>query len=97
MSNETLDDLETSHGSLREWLEVTLIEPSRTLSFQGVEFTGLPVSHSQGALGYLIKTAQSSVAYIPDTGPLPESCKSQIWGVDNLVLDATFNRSLKKS
>ncbi len=91
MSKQTLDELEKSHGSVREWLEVVLIEPSCTLSYPGVVLTGLPVSHSPGALGYLINTAQSRTAYIPDTGPLPESCKSHIRGVDNLVLDATFN------
>lgn len=90
MSRETLDDLEKSHGSMEQWLDVTLIEPSHTLSFHGVEITGLPVSHSPGALGYLIKTEKCRTAYIPDTGPLPELCRSYLRGVDNLLLDATF-------
>jgi phosphoribosyl 1,2-cyclic phosphate phosphodiesterase len=90
MSKETLEDLERMHGSMGQWLDVTLLEPSLTLSLQGVEFTGLQVSHSPGALGYLIKTEKNRTAYIPDTGPLPESCKSYLRGVDNLLLDSTF-------
>lgn len=90
MSKITLDELEKEHCSIREWLEVTVIEPFQMLRYQGVEFTGLPVSHSPGVLGFLITTAQNRTAYIPDTGPLPESCKSLIRGVDNLALDATF-------
>jgi phosphoribosyl 1,2-cyclic phosphate phosphodiesterase len=91
MSWETLDELEKADDSVREWLEVTLIEPFHTQSYSGVEFTGLPVSHSPGTLGYMITTKNGRTAYIPDTGPLPEECKSLIRGVDNLVLDATFN------
>lgn len=90
MSRETLAELEKAHGSMGEWLDVTLIEPSQTLTLQGIEFTGLPVSHSPGALGFLIKTDRCRTAYIPDTGPLPESCRSYLRGVDNLLLDATF-------
>lgn len=90
MSRETLAELEKAHGSMKQWLDVTLIEPSLSLSLQGVEFTGLPVSHSPGALGYLIKTEKSRTAYIPDTGPLPESCRSHLRGLDNLLLDSTF-------
>ncbi len=90
MSRETLDDLERAHGSAGQWLDVTLMEPFRTLFLDGAEFTGLPVSHSPGALGYLIKTEKCRTAYIPDTGPLPESCRSYLRGVDNLLLDATF-------
>ncbi|MBU5613849.1 MBL fold metallo-hydrolase [Geomonas azotofigens] len=91
MTKETLEELEKSHGSLKDWLQVTLVAPGVTLKYPGIEFTALPASHAPGTLGYLINTAGVSTAYLPDNGPLTPWCAARLRGVDNLVLDATFH------
>ena len=90
MSRETLEQLEQSHGSMAEWLEVTVIEPAQTVQVTGAAFTALAVSHSPGALGYLLQRDDFKAAYIPDTGSLPDATMSLLKGIDRLILDATF-------
>ena len=90
MSRETMEQLEQSHGSMVEWLDITIIEPEQPLSLSGFSITGLCVSHSPGTFGYLIVNNSFKVAYIPDTGPLPDHTKTILKEIDRLILDATF-------
>ena len=41
-------------------------------------------------MGFLMETADQSTAYIPDTGPLPDSTRDKLDGIDTLILGATF-------
>jgi len=91
MSRETKEQLELSHGSMMDWLDITVIEPGHAVSFSGVEYTCLQVSHSPGTVGYLIKHNNFKMAYISDSGPLPEHTMSVLQGIDCLALDATFH------
>lgn len=90
MSAQTLHELEKSHGPMEEWLDVTLLEPGQTIERAGLEITALEVSHSPGCLGYLVASGGRRTAYLPDTGPLPQSTKARLRRVDDLILDCTF-------
>jgi phosphoribosyl 1,2-cyclic phosphate phosphodiesterase len=90
MSEKTRQQLEQSHGPLGEWMEITLLEPGQTLERSGLAVTALEVSHAPGCLGYLISKEGSRTAYLPDTGPLPQSTRARLRQVDNLILDCTF-------
>ncbi len=90
MSPETLEELESCHGSLKEWMDVVPLQPGGTLWRNGVSITAVEVAHSRGTLGYMIGTETGRTAYLPDTGPLPDRTKVLLTGVENLILDATF-------
>lgn len=66
------------------------IEPFQQLDFDGVSYTALPASHCPDALGYLIETGQSKVAYFPDTGPLSAEVLERLQGLSALIHDSTF-------
>lgn len=90
MSRETMEQLEQSQGSMAEWLDITIIEPEQPLCISEFTITGLRVSHSPGTFGYLIENSSFKVAYIPDTGPLPDHTLTMLKEIDWLILDATF-------
>jgi phosphoribosyl 1,2-cyclic phosphate phosphodiesterase len=90
MSEKTLVQLEAHYGQVRDWLDVTLVEPGQRISLGQINVTALQVSHSPGTLGYLLDCLGSYTAYIPDTGPLPPETRDQLFGVDRLILDGTF-------
>jgi phosphoribosyl 1,2-cyclic phosphate phosphodiesterase len=90
MSGETRDHLEKIHGNLDTWLDITLLEPGRSVRFKDLSLTPLRVSHAPGTFGYLIETPDLRTAYIPDTGKLPDETLEMIDGIDVLILDATF-------
>ena len=67
-----------------------VIEPYRMHMFDGVRYTGLPVTHAPGTYGYLIETPDTRMFYASDTGRLPEQTADLVRGVDILAMDATF-------
>lgn len=90
MSSETLEELQSRHGSVEEWMDVVPIQPGETVHRFGVSITAVEVAHSRGTLGYLIDTRAERTAYLPDTGPLPHRMRDLLTGIENLILDATF-------
>ena len=90
MSRETQEQLETIHGKLPEWMNLTLLYPNQVIQVGNTAYTALNVSHAEGTFGYLIDTQGSKTAYIPDTGPLPEETMDRLKGIDRLIIDATF-------
>jgi phosphoribosyl 1,2-cyclic phosphate phosphodiesterase len=90
MSPETLAELESRHGSVKEWMDVIPLQPGEMLQRAGVSITAVEVAHTQGTLGYLMSTRANRTAYLPDTGPLPNRTRGLLSGIDNLILDATF-------
>lgn len=90
MSSQTREQLELQHGPLDRWMDVTTMEPGQTLERAGASISALEVSHASGSIGFLISHQGCRAAYLPDTGPLPETTKKQLVGVDNLILDCTF-------
>lgn len=55
-----------------------------------VTITGLEASHGIETAGVLVRSANTSIAYFPDTAGLPEATLQQVEGVDWLICDATF-------
>ena len=90
MSPETLEVLESRHGSVEEWMDVVPLQPGETLQRFGVSITAVEVAHSPGTLGFLIGTRAGRTAYLPDTGSLPHRTRDLLTGIENLILDATF-------
>ena len=91
MSRETLEEVEVRCGSVQDWLDVTVVEPGQWVTLGDLKVTTIDVSHSPGALGYLISYQGMETAYIPDTGPLPLETMQRLYGVDRLIIDATFS------
>lgn len=66
------------------------LAPFQTHEFDGVRYTGLPVSHAPGTFGYLLETPGTSLFYASDTAALPPETAERIRGVDVLAMDATY-------
>ena len=90
MTHETWAQLEKREGYAPEWVDTIFLEPGQMHQRSDVAVAALEVSHSSGCVGYLISSEDGRTAYLPDTGPLPQSTKSQLRQVDNLILDCTF-------
>lgn len=91
MSQETLIEVEARYGAVQDWLDVTIVEPGQSITLDDMVISALDVSHSTGALGYLLKYKGTHTAYVPDTGPLPRETMCRLAGIDRLILDATFS------
>lgn len=91
MSKKTLNDLESSHGRVQDWMDVTLLEVGQSIEVDGLVVSAVNAAHSPGTLGYILETQGVRTAYIPDTGPLPAESTIRLQGVDRLILDATFS------
>lgn len=61
-----------------------------TIEYDGVSYQALPVTHSAGAVGYLIETPFTRLFYCSDTAQLPTETAELIKGVDIAAVDATF-------
>ena len=90
MTHETWAQLKEREGNALEWIDTIFLEPGQMHQRSDVAVAALEVSHSSGCVGYLISSEHGRTAYLPDTGPLPQSTKSQLWRVNNLLLDCTF-------
>jgi ribonuclease BN (tRNA processing enzyme) len=75
-------------------LELTAIEPLKTIQFDNYKITAVPVNHPRGAVGYEIKMGNgNSIFCAGDTGP----GLTKVWGVihpDMLIIDVTFPNEL---
>jgi phosphoribosyl 1,2-cyclic phosphate phosphodiesterase len=88
---ETLASIARQFDFMSDVLAPHLLRAFETVSFDGVTYTALPATHSEGAFGFLIETRQSRVAYFPDTGPLAPRTREALDNLDILIIDATFN------
>jgi len=84
------DWLHTSFGFLEDCLYFQPIDAGWEFELDGIVYTGLEVTHAPGTLGFLMESADTRTAYIPDTGPLPASTEDRLQGIDTLILGATF-------
>jgi phosphoribosyl 1,2-cyclic phosphate phosphodiesterase len=62
----------------------------KTINHGALTITGLEANHGIETGGVLVRSAEVSVAYFPDTAGLPEATLRQLEGVDWLICDATF-------
>lgn len=60
-------------------------------SFDNLSITPLPANHSIETAGFLVTSAESRLAYFPDTAGLPDETAEEVNGVDWLICDATFH------
>ena len=86
----TLESIGREFEYMMYCLATAPIEPFEEFSIDGVKYTALPVSHSQGTYGYLIETDNTSLFYASDTGKLPPETSERVRGVDVLAMDATY-------
>jgi len=80
----------TTFGFMEDCLYIQPVETDWQFKLDEVRYTALEVTHAPGTLGLLMETAAHRMAYIPDTGPLPESTLEKLQGIDTLILGATF-------
>jgi phosphoribosyl 1,2-cyclic phosphate phosphodiesterase len=90
---QTLAAIECQFGFMADTLAPRLLEAFEPVILDSVTYTPLPAAHSEGAFGFLIKTAHTTLAYFPDTGPLPAPTRDYLGSLDVLIIDATFNGS----
>jgi len=66
-------------------------QPFVTRQFGNIDLTPLPLNHSKITFGYLINTAQATIAYLTDTAGLPLATAKYLEDVklDALVLDCS--------
>jgi phosphoribosyl 1,2-cyclic phosphate phosphodiesterase len=82
---------------LIDTLDCHPLKAFETVELDDVRYTALPTAHCFGAFGFLIETAATRVAYLPDTGPLPAETFARLrefgaaGALDVLAIDATFN------
>jgi phosphoribosyl 1,2-cyclic phosphate phosphodiesterase len=103
---ETLAAIEQQFGFMSDVLAPHSLDAFGTVSFDGVDYTPLPATHSEGAFGFLIEVHEQGsgqsggrargqdgrrIAYFPDTGPLPQQTLERLTDLDILIFDATFN------
>jgi phosphoribosyl 1,2-cyclic phosphate phosphodiesterase len=82
--------LHTTYGFMEDCLSIQTLKAGSRIELGGTTYTGLEVRHAPGTLGFLMETAKGRTAYIPDTGPLPETTLEKLNGVDTLILGASF-------
>jgi phosphoribosyl 1,2-cyclic phosphate phosphodiesterase len=62
----------------------------QTVKTGEISLTALETAHAPGTIGLLIEKGGKRLAYLPDTGPLPESTRRRLRGIEYLFLDATY-------
>lgn len=90
MSRESALWLERTFGFMADCLAVHVINLGEEFIVDDTTYRALEVAHSAGTFGLLATTPHGRVAYIPDTGPLPQATLEAIRGVDMLILGASF-------
>ncbi len=66
------------------------VAPFDAVTFDGVRYTALPVTHAPGTYGYLMETDRARTFYASDTGRLPAETAERVRDCDTLIMDATF-------
>ncbi len=91
MAQETWKGLLQSFEYMADCLEPHLLQPDDTVQINSMRITVTAARHAPGTIGLLMENRSGKrVAYLPDTGPLPDQVASRLKGVDALMLDATF-------
>lgn len=91
MTPGSLAWLRSAFGFMEDCLFTQTVEAGWQFELDQVTYTALDVTHTPGTVGLLIETPGGRrTAYIPDTGPLPDSTRERLQGLDTLILGATF-------
>jgi phosphoribosyl 1,2-cyclic phosphate phosphodiesterase len=90
MTHETWTQLEVSFGYMADCLDTKLLEAGQTVKAGEVHLTALEASHAPGTIGFLIESKGKRLAYLPDTGQLPDDTRKRLRGIEYLLLDTTF-------
>ena len=90
MTSETWAQLQTNFGYMADCLEAKTLGVGQTVNTGRVRLTALETTHSPGTIGFLIEKGGKRLAYLPDTGPLPEDTRNRLRGIEYLLLDATY-------
>ncbi len=91
MTHESARWVKDTLPHMADCLAITPVDAGESVTVDGVRYTALEVTHTGGAVGFLLEGASGErVAYIPDTGPLPPDTERRAAGVDVLILGATF-------
>jgi phosphoribosyl 1,2-cyclic phosphate phosphodiesterase len=102
---KTIAAVRQQFGFMLDALDLREIHVGDKLEFDGVTYTPLAATHSEGAFGYLIETGNATngnatnggvgtrTAYFPDTGTLKPQTDAALRErqIDTLIIDATFN------
>lgn len=86
----TLESISREFAYMTYCLAMQPWHPFEELELDGVRYTALPVTHSQGTYGYLIETPDTKLFYASDTGKLPAETAERVAGVDIMAMDATY-------
>lgn len=89
-SAEAHASIEAEFGYMNDILAFEELKSFSSFTYDGVNYTALPVTHAPGTFGYLIETPTTRLFYASDTGRLDEKVAEQVHGVDALIMDATF-------
>ena len=91
MTAETKEWLERAFWFLEDCLYIQTLAPGYQVDADGVSYTALACTHAPGTVGWLMESRSGRrTAYIPDTGPLPDTTSALLAGVDTLILGASF-------
>jgi phosphoribosyl 1,2-cyclic phosphate phosphodiesterase len=91
MTEYTKDWMKTTYWFLEDCFYTKPIANGFNVTIDNIRYTALQVEHAPGTIGLLLETeAGRRTAYIPDTGPLPESTLELIHGIDTFIIGATF-------
>lgn len=78
-------------------IEFCVLAANTPLSFDELSVTGIPVSHPTPAYGYLLSSAESSIAFTGDCHDSPDFWKtlSQATGLKTVLVDLSFPESYR--
>jgi len=76
--------------ALEEVFDLQAWEFFRPYPLGEIQITPLPACHSIETAGFLFTSADSRLAYFPDTAGLPPETLPLVQGCDYLICDATF-------
>lgn len=91
MTPETWAQLQVSFEYMSDCLDTKLLEAGQTVKAGEAQLTALEASHAPGTIGFLIENNGKRIAYLPDTGQLPDDTRKRLHGIEYLLLDATFS------
>lgn len=77
--------------ALEEIFDVQTWEFFRPYPLGEIQITPLPARHGIETAGFLVTSAEISLAYFPDTAGLPPESLQLVQGGDYLICDATFS------
>ena len=91
MTVESYEWFYAAYGYMADCISARTWDVGTKVELDGVVCTTLEVQHAQGTVGILLEAESGTrTAYLPDTGPLPDSTKRCLERVDTLILGAAF-------